>query len=145
MSNDEDFQRLLNIILGSVKKLSFQKEDILRILFYNEHLTAQDIQKKYKSLNKSSISLSTVYSALNYFSNLNLIKSIDHCGIKKYELNTGLRHDHLICIKCKKIINFIDKDIIDLQKDIGIRYAFEIHGHILLLEGICKQCQKQLK
>ena len=46
-------------------------------------------------------------------------------------------HDHLICIKCGKIIEFINDDLEKLQEKIANNYKFKLHSHVMTLFGEC--------
>ena len=58
-----------------------------------------------------------------------------------YELNLGDHHDHLICVKCNKILEFIDHEIEKKQILVAKKHNFTILSHTLNLYGICEECQ----
>lgn len=65
-------------------------------------------------------------------------------GVVRYEhLHLGQHHDHLICTKCRRIVEFSDEQIEDLQKRIAAEYGFHLLQHKLELYGICKDCLKE--
>lgn len=51
-------------------------------------------------------------------------------------------HDHMICTKCKKIIEFQNEKIEDLQTQISNSYGFHMLRHKLEIYGICSECLK---
>jgi Fur family ferric uptake transcriptional regulator len=55
----------------------------------------------------------------------------------------GQHHDHLICTKCQKIIEFEDQAIEQLQLKIAAAYGFHMLQHKMELYGICRECQGQ--
>jgi Fur family ferric uptake transcriptional regulator len=55
----------------------------------------------------------------------------------------GQHHDHLICTKCQKIIEFEDADIEQLQLKVAAAYGFHMLQHRMELYGICRQCLDQ--
>ena len=58
-----------------------------------------------------------------------------------YELiNPDEHHDHLICIQCHKVLEFLNENIEQLQKDIAINNNFKIVSHSLNIYGICNDC-----
>lgn len=52
-------------------------------------------------------------------------------------------HDHLICIECKKIIEFEDDEIEQLQDQLAARHGFSLLSHKHELYGHCSQCQRR--
>jgi Fur family ferric uptake transcriptional regulator len=65
-------------------------------------------------------------------------------GETRYEpISKGEHHDHFICLKCGKIIEFEDEAIESLQKDIAERHHFEILRHRMELYGQCADCGRK--
>jgi len=62
-------------------------------------------------------------------------------GLIRYEhRHLGQHHDHMICIKCGRIIEFEDSDMEALQVRISRRYGFHILQHKMEFYGLCSQC-----
>ncbi|RJQ68963.1 MAG: Fur family transcriptional regulator [Desulfobacteraceae bacterium] len=55
----------------------------------------------------------------------------------------GQHHDHLICTKCQKIVEFENQTLEQLQVQIAAAYGFHILQHKMELYGICRDCLKQ--
>jgi len=51
-------------------------------------------------------------------------------------------HDHMICTKCKKIIEFQNEKIENLQTQVSRAYGFHMLQHKLEIYGICSECLK---
>ena len=51
-------------------------------------------------------------------------------------------HDHLICLECKRIVEFEDDEIERLQVAAAGRHGFKLMSHKHELYGICDKCQK---
>jgi len=65
-------------------------------------------------------------------------------GQVRYEhRHLGQHHDHLICTKCQKIIEFEDADIEQLQLKVAAAYGFHMLQHRMELYGICRHCLDQ--
>jgi len=65
-------------------------------------------------------------------------------GQVRYEhRHLGHHHDHLICTKCQKIIEFSDEDLERLQVQIAAAKGFLMLQHKMEIYGICFQCLKQ--
>ena len=52
----------------------------------------------------------------------------------------GQHHDHMICTKCQKIIEFRDAELESLQVQIAARNGFHMLQHRMEIYGICSAC-----
>jgi len=65
-------------------------------------------------------------------------------GELRYEhRHLGQHHDHMICTKCRKILEFEDKQIEQLQIKIAAAHGFHMLQHKLEIYGICNNCLKE--
>lgn len=118
----------------------------LRILHLLEesknHLRAEDLYRLLAEQGEE-VGLATVYRVLSQFTQAGLIIkhhfSEDHAV---FEIDRGGHHDHLMCVKCSIIEEFIDPEIEKRQTEIAKKFGYEITDHSLYLYGICPQCKK---
>ena len=142
--NSEAIAELKKIVKQKGLKYTEQREIVLNILLHAEdHLTAEEVYNLVKDhYPESNIGIATVYRALSFLEEVDLISSIAFgTDGKKYESNDKSHHDHLICTKCGKIIEFFDKEIEDRQDKIANDNGFEITGHSMQLYGLCSTCK----
>lgn len=122
-------------------KVTTPRLKILDILAGNStrHLSAEAI---YKSLLESNedIGLATVYRVLTQFESAGLV-SRHHFedGMAVFELNEGTHHDHIVCVDCGKVEEFIDAGIEERQREIALQRGFDIQDHSLVLYGHCRK------
>lgn len=65
-------------------------------------------------------------------------------GDLRYEhRHLGQHHDHMVCAKCRKIIEFHDDRLEALQAEIAGSHSFQLFQHRMELYGICADCQKE--
>ena len=65
-------------------------------------------------------------------------------GVVLYEhRHLGQHHDHMICTKCRKIIEFEEDQIEQLQIRTAAAYGFHLLQHKLEIYGICADCLKE--
>ena len=128
-------------------KITLPRMKILEILESSDkkHLSAEDI---YRMLLNSGeeIGLATIYRVLTQFEGAGLvIRHHFETGQALFELERGKHHDHLICVKCGKIIEFVDESIEAKQKEIAAKNGFRISDHSLIIYGICnnESCQQK--
>ncbi|MBW1650431.1 MAG: transcriptional repressor [Deltaproteobacteria bacterium] len=68
----------------------------------------------------------------------------DNNGDIKYEhKHLGRHHDHIICVKCQKIVEFNNEDIEYLQMKVAAANDFYILQHKMEIYGICSACLKK--
>ena len=106
------------------------------------HRESEDIYLAIKS-GKIYVSRATVYRTLDILVQNQFVRKLNiGDGGALYESKIdSLHHDHLICVECDNIIEFVDLDIERLQEEIAIKYHFSLQRHIHQLFGICKECQ----
>ncbi len=126
-------------------KATLPRIRILQMLEQSEtrHLSAEDV---YKALLESGedVGLATVYRVLTQFETAGLV-SRHHfeSGHSVFEMNEGGHHDHILCVKCGKIEEFIDEIIEERQRAIAKKSGFAMTDHSLYIYGICSQCQRR--
>jgi Fur family transcriptional regulator, ferric uptake regulator len=122
-------------------KVTLPRLKILEILERSStrHLSAEEI---YKSLIGSAedIGLATVYRVLTQFEAAGLVvRHHFEDGMAVFELNQGVHHDHIVCMDCGHIEEFVDSAIETRQDAIALRHGFAIKEHALILYGRCQR------
>ncbi len=147
MNFSDLLEELKRIIKKRGLKYTRQRELILQTLFeHSGHHSPEEILTLIKKEHPSiKIGIATIYRTLSLFEEEGLVESIsfDKDG-KKYEIGYKEHHDHLLCIECGKIIEFIDNVIETRQIKVTKKYNFKMLGHTLKIIGICQECQKKL-
>ena len=105
----------------------------------SRHLSAEDVYQALKT-QSSEVGMVTVYRALSNFEKVGiLIKSTFEDGKAVFEINHGRNHDHLICMECGEVEEFVDEEIERRQKQIAIKKGFTLKNHSLALYGSCNK------
>jgi len=120
-------------------KVTLPRVKILDILENNTdlHMTAEEV---YRSLLESGedIGLATVYRVLTQFEAAGLVKRHNfEGGSAVFELDDGGHHDHIVCLECGRVEEFVDEVIEDRQKAIADNLGYKISDHSLILYGSC--------
>ncbi len=109
------------------------------------HMSAEDV---YKALMEAGedVGLATIYRVLTQFEAASLVTRHHFEGSHSvFELKQGPHHDHIMCIQCGKIVEFVDDIIEERQRVMAEQNGFDIEDHSLILYGRCKDpsCSKQ--
>jgi Fur family transcriptional regulator, ferric uptake regulator len=108
----------------------------------SRHWSAEDVYRALTSLD-AEIGLATVYRVLTQFESAGLVVRRRFSeGHALYELDRGPHHDHIVCVDCGHIEEFVDETIEKRQREIATRHGFSICDHSLVLYGVCsrKKC-----
>jgi len=110
-----------------------------KIFSSHNHFTAEGLLDELKD-NKDKISKATIYRILSIMVEAGLLEEHDFGkDYKYYEHIIGHEHhDHIICVQCGRIVEFIDDQIEDLQKNAAAKNGFKITGHSLNIYAICQ-------
>ena len=124
-------------------KVTLPRLKILEILEDGSarHQSAEDIYKALLSSNED-IGLATVYRVLTQFEAAGLVtRHHFENGMAVFELNRGDHHDHIVCIECGSVSEFVDLAIEERQKTVARERGFELHDHSMILYGRCANCR----
>ena len=140
-------QKLLNRFKEALKKEGLkytpQRTAVLEEIIKDKgHRESEEI---YLELKKSGqhVSRATVYRTMDILVNNGFARKMNlGDGRARYESKVNSpHHDHLVCMDCGLIVEFMDQKIEDLQDEIAIQYEFQLKRHIHQLFGLCKKCQ----
>ncbi len=109
------------------------------------HLSAEDVYRML-SADRLDVGLATVYRVLTQFEQAGLLSRRHfEAGRAVFELNEGAHHDHLVCVNCGHVEEFVDADIEERQHRIAADRGFDLQEHALSLYGVCrnKDCPRR--
>jgi Fur family ferric uptake transcriptional regulator len=127
-------------------KVTLPRMSILKILEgQHRHMSAEEVYRELLGQGED-IGLATVYRVLTQFEAAGLVTrhhfAEDH---SVFELATEKHHDHLVCVRCNKVEEFMDSEIEARQNAIAQKLGYLITDHSLYLYGVCPACQKKVK
>jgi Fur family ferric uptake transcriptional regulator len=101
------------------------------------HMSAEDVFRELLD-HKHDVGLATVYRVLTQFEQAGILKRSNfESGRTLFELNQGEHHDHLVCLQCGRVEEFIDSEIEARQMRIARDRGFDLQDHALALYGHC--------
>lgn len=120
-----------------------KQRDVILVAFLesHEHMSAEQLYQEVQK-ESPSVGYTTVYRTLKLLVDAGLAQErrFDD-GLTRYEVEHA-HHDHLVCLKCGKIVEFNSELIEDTQEKIAIEYGFKVLRHRHELYGHCSNCDK---
>lgn len=124
-------------------KFTYERRQIFEeVSRLKEHFDADSLYERFKKKGLR-ISRDTVYRTIPLLLEGNVIqKSVGEGHRDFFERTSGKgHHDHILCVRCGKIIEFKSEEIERLQENICEKYGFQLTFHDHRLFGYCKECQ----
>ena len=124
-------------------KQTRQREAILEIfLQVTGHITSEELYQRVRE-SHPHIGYTTVYRTMKLLCDAGLAheRHFDG-GVTRYEIPHE-HHDHLVCVRCGKIVEFECAMIESAQEEIAERYGFQVLRHRHELYGHCAECKKK--
>ena len=144
VSYEEVLRNFKKLLKSNTLKYTKQRELIVEIIYNNDgHFTPEDIYNLIKeSYPDVKLGIATVYRTLTLLEDANIVSSISFGAQgKKYEFGLKDHHDHLVCLECGSIEEFIDDTIEKQQEKIAQKFDFKMTNHIMKITGTCSACQ----
>ncbi len=135
----EEMDIFSNFLKRKGLKITHQRQVVAEKIFsQHSHFTADSLLDMFRD-RRDEISKATIYRIIGIMLEANLLVEHDFGkGFKYYEHIIGHdHHDHIICIDCNRIVEFINPKIEDLQVDEAEKNGFSIKAHSLIIHGSC--------
>jgi Fur family transcriptional regulator, ferric uptake regulator len=142
-TNKDTIEQVKDIFSTYLEKNGLRKTPerfaILEEIYSREdHFEAEVLYMDIK--NKGfNVSRATVYNTLEVLNSCDLVKKHQFGkNLAHYEKSYGYKqHDHIICVKCGKVVEFCDPRVQQIKNLMGGLLDFEITHHSLNLYGYC--------
>jgi len=125
-------------------KVTLPRVKILNILENSKarHLSAEDVYKALLDADEE-VGLATVYRVLTQFEQAGIVvRHHFEGGHSVFELDQGDHHDHMVCLNCGRVEEFLDDVIEQRQHAIAAKAGLKLKDHSMYLYGVCANCQK---
>lgn len=128
----------------SLRNSDVREAIVKTVMSRREHF---DIEQLTAEVRRQGIDASpaTVYRALPLLIEAGLIQPTLLSGERRrYEAAFGREHhDHLICSRCGRIVEFHFEAFEVLQDEVAAKYGFELTAHHHELIGVCDACRNK--
>jgi len=140
---DDRFSRFKEHLRLQRLKSTTQRDTIVRAFLETQrHVSVEELYTEVRKRNPR-IGYATVYRTM---------KLLTECGVAaerhfrdgeaRYESAEKKHHDHLICERCGKIVEFEEPRIESLQEETAKKLGFLFTGHKMELYGVCRDCRR---
>jgi Fur family ferric uptake transcriptional regulator len=87
----------------------------------------------------------TIYRTLDLLAQSGMVHERDFGeGFRRYERAPGHpHHEHLICLRCGKVVEFANEKLEKMKELIAAEYGFQHRHHRLEIYGVCRECQQR--
>jgi len=137
------FEALVSRLREHEYRLTPQRIALLRLLAASDgHPSASDLYRRLHAQFPTT-SPATIYKTLNLLKELGEVLELgfpddDH----RFDGNNPYPHPHLICIRCRKIVDPEVSMAQDLVQQVAQRSGYQVIGHRLDFYGICPECRE---
>jgi Fur family ferric uptake transcriptional regulator len=147
LSRDEGvalLERFRRYLRDHRQPITRQRELVAETVMLSEdHLSAEAIQRRLKARGVH-VGTATIYRALDVLVASGLVKAHDFGeGFKRFEPTGGQseRHEHLICLRCGKVLEFSNEQLERMLPIIADEHRFQHQRHRVEVFGVCQDCQ----
>lgn len=135
--DDQAVENFRSYLTEQGLKFTKQRRTIARVFFDSgRHLSLNEVHELARA-EHGSVGFATVYRTMKLLAESGLAHEHKFAeGQVRYE-PAGDHHDHLICVKCGKIVEYEDHEIERLQEELAARHGFKVVGHRHEIYGDC--------
>ena len=124
-------------------RITEQRRVIARVLSDAEDHPDVELLHQRASAIDPGISIATVYRTVRLFEDAGILERHDFGdGRSRYEAAPEAHHDHLINVETGEVIEFVDRDLEELQRRIAEKLGFRLVDHRLELYGVSASREK---
>ena len=125
-------------------KYTYERESIFdEVQRIDTHFNADSLYERFKKRG-ARIARATVYRNLPLLLEAGAIQKSAGNGKRDFYEKTSAKghHDHMVCLGCKKIIEFHSDVLEELQEKLSREFKFKMVFHDHRLFGYCEKCQE---
>jgi len=140
--SESRFQQLAAKLKGSDCRLTPQRVALLRLIAASDgHPSASSLYEQIKTQFPTT-SLATVYKTLHLLKELGEVLELGFSDDdNRYDGSQPEPHPHLICVRCRKIIDPQVSLVDDLTQEVAELTGYQVLSHRLDFYGLCPDCQ----
>lgn len=130
-------------------RLTPQRRVVLEVLAGepDHHFSAHELYERARR-RAPALGLATVYRALLLFEQAGVVSRLNVGQAEdrfEFGLESGHHHHHLVCLGCRRIFEFKEDLLEELERRIEAETGFQVVDHSLHFTGYCPRCRAQGK
>jgi Fur family transcriptional regulator, ferric uptake regulator len=137
--------RFREYLRGQNLRMTPERRTVLEVILSREgHFDAEELLRFLRRKNQA-VSRATLYRTLDHLLGAGLVKMHRFGrGHALYEHIYGRHHhDHMVCDRCRRVIEFMNEEIERLQDEVCEAYGFRATNHVMQIFGICDACREK--
>jgi Fur family peroxide stress response transcriptional regulator len=137
-------EQMLTKLREEKYRITPQRLAVLRVLAASEGHPS--VERIYETVRQEfpTTSIATIYKTVNVLKQINELLEISFPdGSNRYDGYKPFPHPHVICVRCKKIIDPDLGSLKDITAEAADQTGFDILSHRLDFFGICSDCKKE--
>jgi Fur family peroxide stress response transcriptional regulator len=146
-SSSEDVRRRMDQMVSKLREHGFritpQRMAVLRVLAATEGHPSVEMVYEIVRRKFPTTSIATIYKTVHLLKHLNKVLELAFPdGSNRYDGSKPFPHPHVICVRCKKIIDPDLQSLKDITRQVADETGFDILSHRLDFFGICGDCKR---
>lgn len=138
-------ERFSEYLRSQGKRFTSQRRRILETVYnHHEHFDAEELFEQIREgMSYGEVSRPTIYRTLSELVDAGILRRMQVTlqGRRVYECQYAYPlHDHLLCEQCNRLIEFHSEEFERIANLVAESHRFEMHGHCLVVAGLCEQC-----
>lgn len=145
MSASAEREQFLSYLRGRGHRITAERLAVFdEIYAQHGHIDAERLLDALRRRG-AKVSRATVYRNLDLMVECGLVRK-SRLGQGRFlfeHLHAGQDHDHLVCSRCGRVVEFVSPGIVALQAEICRAHGFLPSRHTLQIEGLCNDCASE--
>jgi len=142
MADARERDRFLQFLRDRGQRVTRERLALFDEIFsWHKHIDAEELLSSMKARGLK-ISRATVYRNLDLLVECGLARK-QRLGQDRFlyeHIHGGQHHDHLVCTRCGRVVEFVSPGIAALQGEICRAHGFQPGRHSLQISGLCNSC-----
>ncbi len=123
-----------------------QRGKVLDVFLSTEdHVSVDDLYRIIHGKGERKVGYATVHRTMKLITECGLAREVAFDdGVVRYEHSyRHEHHHHLVCTRCRKVIEFTSEAIERAEKAVLEKYDFEMESNHYKIYGLCRECARQ--
>ena len=137
-----ELDRFLAVLRKNGHRVTPERLTLFREIYsHHSHIDADALLQSMQASGRK-ISRATLYRNLDLMARYGFVEK-RRMGGNRYlyeHVHAGLRHDHLVCGECGRVVEFVSPGIEAMQREICRAHGFDPDRHTLQIHSVCEDC-----